>query len=244
MNQSWSVIIFAYNEEKTIASVIEKACIFLNRDESVTSEVVIVDDGSTDNSENIIKDIVKSNNNVRYIRHPKNLGIGPTLLTGYKNAEKENVLAIPGDGQFDINELNDHRNFPEKTFLSFYREELPEYSLFRKTVTKSYGFFNKIFLKLNVKDINWVKAFKTKDLKNLDLQLESSLVSSEICAKLCAQGFKSIEILSVYHQRQGGIPRGASMKTLSQAFIELLTLVKVVSVYKKNIKKSFVHEKN
>lgn len=235
MNQSWSVIILVYNEEETIAPVFHNAKKFLIENSISEFEIIIVDDGSRDNSEKIINDIKKTNAGLKYIRHPENLGIGKALLSGYKNACKENAIMIPGDGQFDINELKEYKNFSENTFLSFYRSEMRNYTPFRKVVTRLNKFFNKYFLNLSIKDVNWVKAYKTKDLKSLDLQLESSLVGSEICAKLNLKGYKAIEILSVYHRRIAGTAMGASAKNLTNALQELVKLAVVIRKFKKNL---------
>lgn len=235
MNQSWSIIILVYNEEETISSVFFNLKKFLIENYISEFEIIIVNDGSNDNSEKIIMDIKEINSEVNYIRHPLNLGIGKALLSGYKNAVKENVIMIPGDGQFDITELSDYKNFPENTFLSFYRGDMSNYTLFRKTVSNMNMIFNKYFLSLSIKDVNWVKSYKTKDLKSLNLQLESSLVGSEICAKLNLKGIKATEILSEYHKRIAGKANGASAKNLIKAFRELIKLVTVIRKYKENL---------
>jgi hypothetical protein len=152
-------------------------------------------------------------------------------LTGYRNAKNENTIMIPADGQFDINELSKYKNFSQNTYLSFYREEMDEYSAFRRTITGMNRFFNKYFLNLEIKDVNWVKAYKTSDLLSLNLQLKSSLVGSEICAKLNIKGIKAKEISSVYHKRKAGTAKGASYKNLVNALKELIKLTLVIRKY-------------
>ncbi|MEO8209042.1 MAG: glycosyltransferase family 2 protein [bacterium] len=234
MNQNWSIIIFGYNEDKTISPLLEKVNSFLINNELNESEIIFIDDGSSDGTESIIRDLKEEYENLIYIRHPKNLGIGPTLLSGYKNANKENVVAIPADGQFDIDELNPFINFSKKSFISFYRQEMKDYNVYRKIITRINKLLNKYFLELELKDINWVKAYKTKDLNEIDIKLCSSLIGSEICAKLILKGHKAIEELSVYHNRTSGIARGASIKMISKAFTELAQIIFVVKRFKKN----------
>jgi len=233
VNQSWSIIIFCYNEEKTIGIVIDSVNNFLNYNKLTGSEVIVVDDGSVDGSEKVIMPFLKNSKKIDYIRLAKNMGIGNALMTGYANAKNENVVAVPGDGQFDINELEPFINFPEKTFISFYRKELRNYSRYRKIITEANKLFNKYLLSLDLKDVNWVKAYKTKDLKEIDLKLESSLIGSEICAKLAMKKYSIIESVSVYHNRLGGKSRGASLKTLSQAAKDLIKLIFIIKMFKK-----------
>ncbi|MGH2575449.1 MAG: glycosyltransferase family 2 protein [Ignavibacteria bacterium] len=235
-NQSWSIIIFGYNEEDTIAAVAEKAMEFLKNNNISNGEILIVDDGSRDNTPAITRNL-EAKNYIRIIRHEKNLGIGPALVTGYNNARCENIVAVPADGQFDISELQPYVNFAQKSFISYYREEVLNYSPYRNVVTFTNKLFNKIFLNLRIKDINWVKAYKSKELRSLDLKLNSSLIGSEICAKLVIKGCDAIEAPSVYHQRIAGKARGASLKTLSHAVKELLKLVLIIRTFKKSQKR-------
>ena len=109
---------------------------------------------------------------------------------------------------------------------------MKEYTLFRKIITGLNKLYNKYFLGLEIMDVNWVKAYKTNELNELDLQLESSLVGSEICAKLNIKGVKAIEIPSVYHTRKAGIAKGASFSNLIKAFGELTKLAFVIRKYK------------
>jgi glycosyltransferase involved in cell wall biosynthesis len=231
MDQSWSVVIFGFNEGKTIADVIGKAKSFFEINK-VSAELIIIDDGSTDETELTVTEFISDK--VIYIRHSSNLGIGPALLSGYNKAVKENLIAIPADGQFDINELKPFLNFPENKFISFYRQELKEYSAYRKIISFLNKCFNRFFLDLNIKDVNWVKAYKTKDLKTFDLELKSSLIASEICGKLIIKNLKPIETSSVYHSRKAGVARGASLSNLLDAVKELSKLVYIIRKFKKS----------
>jgi len=236
LNQSWSIIIFCYNEENSIDIVIESVNNFLDSNELNESEIIVIDDGSIDGSEKIIRTILQNNERINYIRLPKNMGIGKALLTGYRNAKNINVVAIPGDGQFNINELQPFLNFSERSFISFYRQ-LKNYSVYRKIITGANKLFNKYVLSLDIKDVNWVKAYKSKDLEEIDLKLDSSMIGSEICAKLIMKKYSIIESMSVYRNRVGGKPRGASLKNLSQAAKDIVKLAFIARKFKKEQKK-------
>jgi glycosyltransferase involved in cell wall biosynthesis len=238
--QSWTIIIFGYNEESTISSVISKVNDFLIKHDVKSYEIIVVDDGSKDGTKDLTNEIAAKNNKVKIIRHPTNLGIGPAMISGYQNASLENLVAVPADGQFNIEELSQFLSFPDSTFISFYREIYKKYSPYRYFVTITNKLFNRYILGLTIKDINWVKVYKTSDLKNIDLKLNSSLIGSEICAKLTIKGYKAVETPSVYHDRVGGKSRGASLKTITQAILELLKLAVIIKKYKRkkrNLKK-------
>jgi glycosyltransferase involved in cell wall biosynthesis len=229
--QTWSVGVACYNEEVTIEKVVEDALAVL---EEITDqyEIIIVDDCSTDNSGNIIKKLTDKHRHVKAIHHKKNLGIGETIRDIYFNAKYENVTFIPGDAQFDVRELLPYSNIEEQTYLSFYRKENEVYSGFRTILSHLNKLINRHFLGLEVKDVNWVKVYKTNMLSNLDIQLKSSIVGSEICAKLNILGYKPIEVLSTYHPRIAGKSKGASLSNVVKVALEFLKLLRSVRQFK------------
>ncbi|MFH1563962.1 MAG: glycosyltransferase family 2 protein [Nitrospirota bacterium] len=86
------VIIPAYNEEENIARVISQA-------KKNTPNVIVIDDGSTDNTVKIA-----GLSGAKVLSHPFNLGYGSTLLTGYKYAFEKGydfVIQLDADGQHD-----------------------------------------------------------------------------------------------------------------------------------------------
>lgn len=238
MQQTWSIIIFAYNEENGIRSVIRNVTEVLNKITSKKFEIIIVDDGSTDKTKEIIVEEMILNKNIHLIQHENNKGIGKSLMSGYANARYENVCAIPADGQFDVCELLPFAYVPEKTIISFYRIEKTRYSLYRKILSFGNKFFNKYFLGIKIKDVNWIKIYKKIFFDEIKPVLSSSLVESEICAKMIQNKYHVIEVESKYNNRIGGVSKGASFKVLVMAIVEISKLFWVIKVigYKKNNK--------
>ncbi|MDO8638045.1 MAG: glycosyltransferase family 2 protein [Candidatus Daviesbacteria bacterium] len=93
MKNCLSVIVPIFNEEETINKVLQKV---LERPE--VYEVVIIDDGSTDSS----KEIVKSFNHkkIKFIAHKKNLGKGAAIRTGIKFAKGKYLIIQDGDLEY------------------------------------------------------------------------------------------------------------------------------------------------
>lgn len=86
-----SIIIPVYNEELVVEKVVSEVLKYC-RD----SEIIVIDDGSTDNTTNIIKEF----NNIKIIRHKENKGYGATLKTGIETATKDIIVIIDGDGSY------------------------------------------------------------------------------------------------------------------------------------------------
>ena len=90
-----SVVIPVHNEEKAIGAVLDELIAVL---EGQTYEIIVVDDGSTDNT----TEIVQEKDFVKFIQHPQNMGYGAAIKTGIKNATNDLILIIDGDGSYPV----------------------------------------------------------------------------------------------------------------------------------------------
>lgn len=222
-SQSWSFGIMCYNEIGSLEEVVND---ILRTAPQFTSdfEIIIVDDGSDDGSREKAVALEREHPEVRCILHPGNRGIGQTLRSIYLNASKENVANLPGDGQFKAEEYLKVPHLPDGSFVAFYRRENTNYSLFRNGLSYFNHFLNKYFIGFVCKDVNWTKVYKAADIRKLQLRLKSSLVETEICAKLSLCERKILEVESIYHTRRHGVAKGAKLRVIWAAVRELLIL--------------------
>ncbi|MHA1274395.1 MAG: glycosyltransferase family 2 protein [Promethearchaeota archaeon] len=91
-----SVVVPLYNEEKTIGKVIEKI------PHSSLYEIIVVDDGSTDNS---VKNLLKIRKKIKLIQHEENMGYGAAILTGINKSTGDFIITIDSDGQHDPRDI-------------------------------------------------------------------------------------------------------------------------------------------
>ncbi len=85
-----SVVIPVYNEQENIADLLRR----VRNVVGPQAEVIVVDDGSTDKTADLLRD-----SDARVIRHPYNKGNGAAVKTGIRNARREYVVMMDGDGQ-------------------------------------------------------------------------------------------------------------------------------------------------
>jgi glycosyltransferase involved in cell wall biosynthesis len=230
--QTWSVGVLCYNEGEALEKVVDGLFPVL-RQLTSTFEVIIVDDCSTDGSYEVAKTLTEKYPEVKLVHHEVNRGIGGALLSVYKTAQYENVAVVPGDGQFDVTEYLPFKEVPHNHFISFYRRENTSYSLFRNILSLINKQLNRYFIGIHLRDVNWTKVLKRADLEQLDLVLTSSLVESEICAKLIYLGRTVIEVQSKYLPREHGVSKGASFATVKKAMKDTWLLIKVMRDFKK-----------
>jgi glycosyltransferase involved in cell wall biosynthesis len=95
LNRSVTIIIPAYNDAEGLAVVLQS---LLSQPDSPYWSILVIDDGSTDETPDILKSFQPQ---VRVIRHPSNRGYGAALKTGVMATRTENVLFMDADGQHD-----------------------------------------------------------------------------------------------------------------------------------------------
>jgi len=95
-----TAIICAYNEAKTIEEIIATVCNYF------FDEIIIVNDGSTDNTDEILKGM-SANFNFKYIALPANQGKGFAMATALENAKHQIIVFIDAD----LTNLNDDHSF-------------------------------------------------------------------------------------------------------------------------------------
>jgi glycosyltransferase involved in cell wall biosynthesis len=231
--QTWSVGVLCYNEGGSLEQVVVRLLEVMQQITN-TFEIVIVDDCSTDGSGEIAKKLSDQYPEIKAVIHPKNRGIGGALRSIYANCKYENIAFIPGDGQFDVTEYLPYATVKDGTFVSFYRKENTSYSLFRNILSLFNKKLNKVFIGIDLRDVNWTKIYKKADIDKLDLQLTSSLIESEICAKLLFLGVKVIEAESKYLPRAYGESKGSSSAIIKKALKDTWVLISIMSRFRKS----------
>ena len=92
-----SVVIPVYNEKRTVLALLEKV-----RSQPIEKEIILVDDGSTDGTREILRGL--SFPETRVVLHERNRGKGAALRTGFAHARGEIVLVQDADLEYDPNE--------------------------------------------------------------------------------------------------------------------------------------------
>ena len=103
-NTFLSVIIPAYNEEARIKNTLEKIHSYL-KNQDYTYEIIIVNDGSTDNTWALVNEIAQKIKEVRILKNEKNRGKGFTIKKGFLNAKGKYLLFTDADLSTPIEEV-------------------------------------------------------------------------------------------------------------------------------------------
>lgn len=221
-----SITVFfpCYNEQDNVRRVAGQAVAMLERIHA-DYEVIIVDDGSRDATGPIADEIAAALDRVRVIHHPRNLGYGAALQSGFRAATKDLVFYTDGDGQFDINELPAllplMRDYDIVSCFRVNRQD----NLFRKFGGWAWTTLNRFAFNLNVHDVDCAfKLFKRAIFDNIKMESTGALISTEILARAARKGYTIVERGVHHYPRTAGKQTGANPRVIFRAFRELLRL--------------------
>jgi dolichol-phosphate mannosyltransferase len=94
-----TIVVPAYNEARNVGHVVANIAQVFG--EFPSTRVMVVDDGSTDDTEAVLEALRRDYPWLQTVKHPQNMGLGAALKTGYLRAETRLVAWLPADGQFD-----------------------------------------------------------------------------------------------------------------------------------------------
>ncbi len=221
---SISVFFPCYNEQDNVAKVAEQA-IGVLEGLHADYEVIIVDDGSSDNTAEVADRFAAANKRVRVVHHPHNLGYGAALQSGFRAATKELVFYTDGDAQFDMKELPPLLPLMnEFDIVSCYRMDRQD-TPFRKLCGWLWTKMNDVLFSLSLRDIDCAfKLYKRVIFDNITMESRGALIDTEILARAARKGYKITQRGVHHYPRTAGRETGGSPKVMLRAFKEVIKL--------------------
>jgi glycosyltransferase involved in cell wall biosynthesis len=222
---SLSVFFPAYNEQDIIAKTVESACRALQTFVH-DWEIIVVDDGSSDSTATVVREIAARDPRVRLVQHERNAGYGAALRTGFANATKELVFFTDADGQFDLAELPGLLGMLSRApvVLGYrIRRSDPPHRLF---IAKVYNLVIRTVFGLRVRDIDCAYKLFRRDVLARALPLESNgaFVSSELLIKLRRRNVPMVERGVHHYPRTTGVSKGATPRVILKTIRDVIRL--------------------
>jgi len=221
---SISVFFPCYNEQDNVARIVEQALAVLKK-LNADFEVIIVDDGSSDDTGRIADEIAGRDSRIKVVHHSTNLGYGAALQSGFKTATKELVFYTDGDGQFDINEMPPLLSLTKQyDIVSCYRLNRQDSSV-RKINGWCWTKLVCLLFGMKIRDIDCAfKLYKRKIFDNIKLSSAGALIDTEILARAIRNGYCVTQKGVHHYPRTSGTQTGANLKVILRAFKELFKL--------------------
>ncbi len=222
--QELSVFLPAWNEAGNVARVVSEVCGALERMDLRAWEVIVVDDGSTDATPDIVAALSANDARIRHVRHMEKRGYGAALRTGFGAARLQHVFYTDGDGQFVIDDLEavlDHAARADVVVGYRARRQDPWW---RRASGAAWTLLVDVLFGLRVRDVDCAfKLMRKCDLERIGpLESTGAMVSTELLWKLRRAGC-TIHQLPVRHRpRIAGEASGGSPAVIWHAVRELV----------------------
>lgn len=219
-----SFIIPVYNEEQNIANVLRHLHEVLDQYPRWNSEVIVIEDGSKDNTKMVILNESKKYPSIQLILHEQNKGYTTSLKDGIAKARGRFLMYVGADEEFDCTELPSFieplLNDQADVVLGV-RWQRNAYQLFRFFISVIYIFFLNYLFKLRVNDYNWSQAWSKDLLNRIELKSNSLFVLPEIIIKAHDLKLRIKEVPSNHRGRQHG-KSSLNMKIMGKALLDAL----------------------
>jgi len=182
--KSLSIFFPAYNDEHTIGSLIKDA-LMVGEEVAFDYEVIVVDDGSQDNTAHILDELAKSNDKVKVVHHPHNRGYGAALRSGFNFAQKEWIFYTDGDGQYDVKELRKLVPFSDRAdVINGYKHKRGD-PILRRILGYIYHRFCCFLFKIKIRDIDCdFRLIRSSFIKKIRFVSNGGAICVEMIRKL------------------------------------------------------------
>ena len=205
-----SIIIPCFNEKNTLIKIISKILLSLNNHNFKSYEILIVDDGSTDGTTELIKENFSTKNNFKTFFHDENLGKGAAIKTAKNFFSGDIIIIQDADLEYDPDQYHNLlKPFIETEADIVYGSRFLGGGDYNRLLFFWHSIANKIltlicnfFSNLNMTDMETgFKVFKKEVIRSIDLKENSFGIEPEITIKLAKKKFIFFEVPIKYNGR-------------------------------------------
>jgi glycosyltransferase involved in cell wall biosynthesis len=225
MFKTFSLVLPCYNEEENIERTIQDVYAWF-RAESIEGEIIVVNDGSTDDTAKKLDLLCAKYSNVRTVEHETNRGYGSALQSGFDNAKNEYMGFMDSDGQFhaeDFSKLLPH--LKDYDFVTGRRLKRAD-PFVRKLNAKLFGGLSFIVLGIWVRDINCaMKVFRSSLWPEIRPKYSTgALFNAEMFFRLRRKRINWKVVPVSHYPRMYGQQTGANILVILRMFRDLFAL--------------------
>ncbi|MEH1935258.1 MAG: glycosyltransferase family 2 protein [Nostoc sp.] len=218
-HSSITVVIPCLNEEGNLERLL------LNIEETFENmgfslPVLVVDDGSTDNSYKILKKMSEKCDYLRIIRHPQRRGVTEVWKTALDNVQTDWIFWGQADLESDIRTdlpLLLEACVPGVDAVAGWRQKRGDGKILASKLANTTC---SLLFGLNIHDMNWIKLVRRDLLSTLPVE---KITHRYLLAVLAAQGYNVTEVLTPWHPRHSGTSKFGKKRLLTSAidFVKL-----------------------
>lgn len=204
--KSLSVVFPAYNDGGTIASMVAAASI-ASRQVTDDFEIIVVNDGSSDYTAEMLAEMQTRYSELRVVTHEKNRGYGGALQSGFSAATKDWVFYTDGDSQYNPLELVDLAQavYGGAELVNGYKLSRND-SFARILIGRAYHYFVKLTFGIRIRDVDCdFRLIPRQILQDIELKSVSGAICLEMVKKIEDAGHVFAEVPVNHYSRKYGV---------------------------------------
>jgi glycosyltransferase involved in cell wall biosynthesis len=222
-----SLVIPAFNERENLPPLVS-ACREALDPYPGSHEVVLIDDGSTDGTKEILSELAADDPLLRPIHHPpgQNIGCHPSELEGLAAARGDVMVFLPADLQIHPSVLPGFLAAAEAADIVASHRVRRADAPWRRYLSAANNQVERLLIGVNVHDAHSSMALTRRAVEQVVPKVvsRSALIPAEILARAARMGMKVEEIEIDHHPRQAGEQTGASLSEIVGVQLDLLRL--------------------
>jgi len=230
----------SYNERENIEGMITYWEEIFTRD-GIRGEIVIGEDGSTDGTKEILKDLQTRFDNLVVVDHAVNRGYGYALSSAIAHSKGDYVLTIDSDGQFDAGEYALLLAEMRKGYdvVTGYRRRKQD-RLFRVIADRVLNLIIRVLFRLPLRDTNCaLKLFKGNVARSLTVEARGYPTPTELLIRAQTLGYRIGETGITHYERAGGASKLKAFRTSWHMLLFLAYLKYKQLLFKAQVINSF-----
>lgn len=214
-----------YNDAPTIGGLVKSVSAALDR-LGVDYEVIVVDDGSADDSVEVLRQVEKENPRFRLVRHEVNRGYGAALRSGFAAATREWVFYTDGDGQYDPSEVESlvDRATADTDVVQGWKLGRGD-KWYRKVIGRAYHHVMRFLFRLKVRDTDCdFRLIRRSLLERVELRHSSGVICVEMMRKFQDAGATFAEVPVHHYPREHGVSQFFQVRRIAKSLFDVLRL--------------------
>jgi glycosyltransferase involved in cell wall biosynthesis len=219
-----SVVLPAHNEQENLVDAVSEA-LAATEPVSRRQEIIVVDDGSQDETGALAEALGRMDSRVRLVRHERNRGYGGAVRSGIAAARMDWVLLTDADLQFDLRQLTEFvPHTADAQLVVGYRAKRND-PLIRRVNARGWNAVVHLLFGLPVRDVDAAfKLIRRDALDGLEFISTGAAIDTELLAKASRRGARIVELPVIHRPRLAGEPSGANLHVIARAFREVFAV--------------------
>ena len=225
-DRSLSVIIPAYNECENILATLENITTALEP-LSLEYEILVIDDGSSDRTADLVTSNLPRFPNVRLLRNERNMGFGWSYHRGVEDASCAHVVMVHGDnawGSATLREFFSHTGEAD-VIIGYTRDMLKSRTWVRTLVSKTFTLIVNLITWRHLTYYNGLQIHKAPILRNLHIQSRGYGFQAEVLVKSLRLAKSYVEVPMGLIEREKGESKAFRVKNVLDVLHTLRLLV-------------------